>query len=157
MDKSQALKFMMENDTNTEYFDGGYFIRDKKQIKCFEDGKRGLKVVTQAQQNKLMMQAKGKTDQQFGHKKQPAKMFESDSESDNSVDAIEEEQPKPVQRVKRKNGLLSSSATNVLQIYFSSSYASVNIYYFTPPTPLAIIPAVELIAPIVGATAPITL
>ncbi|KAA6363501.1 MAG: hypothetical protein EZS28_040973 [Streblomastix strix] len=91
---------MMENDTNTEYFDGGYFIRDKKQIKCFENGKRGLKVVTQAQQNKLMMEAKG-------HKKQPAKMFESDSESesdnscpskqyhyDNSI-AIEEEQPKP--------------------------------------------------------------
>ncbi|KAA6354301.1 MAG: hypothetical protein EZS28_050172, partial [Streblomastix strix] len=87
MDKSQALKFMMENDTNTGYFDGGYFIRDKKQIKCFDDGKRGLKVVTQAQQNKLMMQAKG-------HKKQPTKLFESDSESDNSV-AEEEEQPKP--------------------------------------------------------------
>ncbi|KAA6383244.1 MAG: hypothetical protein EZS28_021226, partial [Streblomastix strix] len=31
---------MMENGTNTEYFDGGYFIRDKKQIKCFEDGKK---------------------------------------------------------------------------------------------------------------------
>ncbi|KAA6355607.1 MAG: hypothetical protein EZS28_048866 [Streblomastix strix] len=101
MDKSQALKFMMENDTNTEYFDGGYFIRDKIQIKCFENGKRGLKLVTQAQQNKLMMQAKGKTDQQFGHKKQPTKMFESDSdESDNSVDATEEEQPKPAKQVK---------------------------------------------------------
>ncbi|KAA6382287.1 MAG: hypothetical protein EZS28_022184, partial [Streblomastix strix] len=79
------------------YFDGGYFIRDKKQIKCFEDGKRGLKIVTQAQQNKLMMQAKGNNQ----HKKQPAKLFESDSESENSV-AEEEEQPKPVQRVKRK-------------------------------------------------------
>ncbi|KAA6367325.1 MAG: hypothetical protein EZS28_037147, partial [Streblomastix strix] len=86
---------MMENDTNTEYFDGGYFIRDKKQIKCFEDGKRGLKIVTQAQQNTLMMQAKG-------HKKQPVKLFESDSESDNSIDAIEEEQPKPAKQVKRK-------------------------------------------------------
>ncbi|KAA6380069.1 MAG: hypothetical protein EZS28_024404 [Streblomastix strix] len=89
---------MMENDTNTEYFDGGYFIRDKKQIKCFENGKRGLKLVTQAQQNKLMMQAKGNNQ----HKKQPTKMFESDSDgSENSI-ATEEEQPKPVQRAKRK-------------------------------------------------------
>ncbi|KAA6378343.1 MAG: hypothetical protein EZS28_026132 [Streblomastix strix] len=114
---------MMENDTNAEYFDGGYFIRDKKQIKCFENGKRGLKVVTQAQQNKLMMQAKGKPEQQFGYKKQSAKMFESDSDesqsdnsmsssnrnkqyhyanNDNSVGANEEEQPKPAKQVKRK-------------------------------------------------------
>ncbi|KAA6364702.1 MAG: hypothetical protein EZS28_039771, partial [Streblomastix strix] len=91
---SSFIYFLLLDNLNQlrstpQYFDGRYFIRDKKQIKCFEDGKRGLKIVTQAQQNKLMMKAKG-------HKKQPTKLFESDSESDNSVDAIEEEQPKQV-------------------------------------------------------------
>ncbi|KAA6371263.1 MAG: hypothetical protein EZS28_033209 [Streblomastix strix] len=100
---------MIENDTNIEYFDGGYFIRDKKQTKCSEDGKRGLKVVTQAQQNKLIMQAKV-------NKKQPTKMFESDSESDNSVDVIEEEQPKLVKQIKRKDNVLWNSVEKLYRI-----------------------------------------
>ncbi|KAA6365283.1 MAG: hypothetical protein EZS28_039190 [Streblomastix strix] len=108
---------MIENDTNIEYFDGGYFIRDKKQIKRSENGKRGLKVVTQAQQKELLMQAKGKTDQQFGYKKQPAKMFESDSdsESENSV-ATEEEQPKPAKQVKRKCTAIAAGILIIINV-----------------------------------------
>ncbi|KAA6371114.1 MAG: hypothetical protein EZS28_033359, partial [Streblomastix strix] len=95
MDKSQAYKFMMENGTNTEYFDGGYFIRDKKQIKCFEDGKKGLKIITQAQQNKLMMQARGTPS------KQKQKLFDSEPSDDEIDEEQEQEQIKP-QPVKKK-------------------------------------------------------
>ncbi|KAA6326443.1 MAG: hypothetical protein EZS28_053949, partial [Streblomastix strix] len=99
---------MMENGTNTEYFDGGYFIRDKKQIKCFEDGKKGLKIITQAQQNKLMMQAsiyaadkvgRGTPNQQQRQQKQ--KLFDSESSDDDNEEEQEQEQIKP-QPVKKK-------------------------------------------------------
>ncbi|KAA6382413.1 MAG: hypothetical protein EZS28_022059 [Streblomastix strix] len=90
---------MMENGTITEYFDGGYFIRDKKQIKCFEDGKKGLKLVTQAKQNKLMMQARGAPNQQQRQQKQ--KLFDSESSDDDIEEEQEQEQIKP-QPVKKK-------------------------------------------------------
>ncbi|KAA6311761.1 MAG: hypothetical protein EZS28_056058 [Streblomastix strix] len=54
MDKSQALRKLKENGTTFESFTGGYLMQIGKQIKVFEDGQKASKVLTQAQQNKLL-------------------------------------------------------------------------------------------------------
>ncbi|KAA6368251.1 MAG: hypothetical protein EZS28_036221 [Streblomastix strix] len=59
MDLQHALKNLIDNGTNIEYFDNGYVIQINKDIKVFEEGKRTLKKLTQTQQNKLLLQARG--------------------------------------------------------------------------------------------------
>ncbi|KAA6374127.1 MAG: hypothetical protein EZS28_030345, partial [Streblomastix strix] len=59
MDLQHALKNLIENGTNIEYFDNGYVIQINKDIKVFEQGKKTLKKLTQTQQNKLLLQARG--------------------------------------------------------------------------------------------------
>ncbi|KAA6368439.1 MAG: hypothetical protein EZS28_036033 [Streblomastix strix] len=54
MDKSQALRKLKENGTSFESFNNGYIMQVGKQIKVYEDGYKGPKVLTQAQQNKLL-------------------------------------------------------------------------------------------------------
>ncbi|KAA6376270.1 MAG: hypothetical protein EZS28_028200, partial [Streblomastix strix] len=54
MDKSQALRKLKENGTTFESFTGGYLMQIGKQIQVFEDGQKAPKVLTQAQQNKLL-------------------------------------------------------------------------------------------------------
>ncbi|KAA6388791.1 MAG: hypothetical protein EZS28_015684 [Streblomastix strix] len=54
MYKSQALRKLKENGTTFESFTGGYLMQIGKQIKVFEDGQKAPKVLTQAQQNKLL-------------------------------------------------------------------------------------------------------
>ncbi|KAA6357559.1 MAG: hypothetical protein EZS28_046914, partial [Streblomastix strix] len=59
IDLQYALKNMIEKGTNIEYFDNRNVIQINKDIKVFEKGKRKLKKLTQAQQNKLLLQARG--------------------------------------------------------------------------------------------------
>ncbi|KAA6390631.1 MAG: hypothetical protein EZS28_013844 [Streblomastix strix] len=59
MDLQHALKNLIENGTNIEYFDNGYVIQINKDIKVFEKRKMTLKKLTQTQQNKLLLQARG--------------------------------------------------------------------------------------------------
>ncbi|KAA6380066.1 MAG: hypothetical protein EZS28_024409 [Streblomastix strix] len=59
MDLRHALKNLIVNETNIEYFDNGYVIQINKDIKVFEEGKKLLKKLTQTQQNKLLQQARG--------------------------------------------------------------------------------------------------
>ncbi|KAA6327541.1 MAG: hypothetical protein EZS28_053809, partial [Streblomastix strix] len=59
MDLQHALKNLIENGTNIEYFDNGYVTQINKDIKVFEEGKKTLKKLTQTQQNKLLLQARG--------------------------------------------------------------------------------------------------
>ncbi|KAA6368279.1 MAG: hypothetical protein EZS28_036193 [Streblomastix strix] len=59
MDLQHALKNLIENGTNIEYFDNGYVIQINKEIKVFEEGKKTLKKLPQTQQNKLLLQARG--------------------------------------------------------------------------------------------------
>ncbi|KAA6378170.1 MAG: hypothetical protein EZS28_026304 [Streblomastix strix] len=54
MDKSQVLRKLKENGTSFESFNNGYIMQVGKQIKVYEDGYKGPKVITQAQQNKLL-------------------------------------------------------------------------------------------------------
>ncbi|KAA6380197.1 MAG: hypothetical protein EZS28_024277 [Streblomastix strix] len=59
MDLQHALKNLIENGTNIEFFDNGYVIQINKEVKVFEEGMKALKNLTQAQQNKLLLQARG--------------------------------------------------------------------------------------------------
>ncbi|KAA6358883.1 MAG: hypothetical protein EZS28_045589, partial [Streblomastix strix] len=59
MDLQYALKNLIENGTNIEYFYNGYVIEINKDIKVFEEGKKTLKKLTQTQWNKLLLQARG--------------------------------------------------------------------------------------------------
>ncbi|KAA6356287.1 MAG: hypothetical protein EZS28_048185, partial [Streblomastix strix] len=59
MNQAQALKNLMENGTSIEYFNDGYFMKAKDKIKVYEEGKKSAKTLTQAQQTKLLLQARG--------------------------------------------------------------------------------------------------
>ncbi|KAA6370148.1 MAG: hypothetical protein EZS28_034324 [Streblomastix strix] len=77
MDLQHALKNLIENGTNIEYFDNGYVIQINKDINVFEEGKKTLKKLIQTQQNKLLLQArKGGLDSKKKVQKQPQKQIE---------------------------------------------------------------------------------
>ncbi|KAA6381857.1 MAG: hypothetical protein EZS28_022617 [Streblomastix strix] len=59
MNQAQALKNLMENGTSIEYFNDGYIMKAKDKIKVYEEGKKSAKTLTQAQQTKLLLQARG--------------------------------------------------------------------------------------------------
>ncbi|KAA6378920.1 MAG: hypothetical protein EZS28_025550 [Streblomastix strix] len=58
MDQAHALKNLIENGTQIEYFDNGYIMQVKGKIKVYEDGKKSTRALTSAQQNKLLLQAR---------------------------------------------------------------------------------------------------
>ncbi|KAA6384989.1 MAG: hypothetical protein EZS28_019483 [Streblomastix strix] len=49
----------MENWTSIEYFAKGYFMQVKDKIKVYEEGKKAARTLTQAQQTKLLLEARG--------------------------------------------------------------------------------------------------
>ncbi|KAA6379398.1 MAG: hypothetical protein EZS28_025075 [Streblomastix strix] len=49
----------MENGTSIEYFNNGYIMQVKDKIKVYEEGKKAARTLTQAQQTKLLLEAKG--------------------------------------------------------------------------------------------------
>ncbi|KAA6380576.1 MAG: hypothetical protein EZS28_023894, partial [Streblomastix strix] len=55
----QALKNLMENGTSIEYFNNGYIMQVKDKIKVYEEGKKAARTLTQAQQTKLLLEARG--------------------------------------------------------------------------------------------------
>ncbi|KAA6375887.1 MAG: hypothetical protein EZS28_028586 [Streblomastix strix] len=59
MNQAQALKNLMENGTSIEYFNDGYIMKAKDKIKVYEEGKKSAKTLSQAQQTKLLLQARG--------------------------------------------------------------------------------------------------
>ncbi|KAA6325721.1 MAG: hypothetical protein EZS28_054035, partial [Streblomastix strix] len=59
MNQAQALKNLMENGTSIEYFNDGYIMKAKDKIKVYEEEKKSAKTLTQAQQTKLLLQARG--------------------------------------------------------------------------------------------------
>ncbi|KAA6388721.1 MAG: hypothetical protein EZS28_015750 [Streblomastix strix] len=54
MDKSQALRKLKKDGTSFESIINGYIIQVGKQVNVYEDGYKGPKVLSQAQQNKLL-------------------------------------------------------------------------------------------------------
>ncbi|KAA6398828.1 MAG: hypothetical protein EZS28_005646 [Streblomastix strix] len=59
MNQAQALKNLMENGTSIEYFSNGYIMQVKDKIKVYEEGKKSARTLTQAQQTKLLLEARG--------------------------------------------------------------------------------------------------
>ncbi|KAA6371892.1 MAG: hypothetical protein EZS28_032580 [Streblomastix strix] len=49
----------MENGTSIEYFNNGYIMQVKDKIKIYEEGKKAARTLTQAQQTKLLLEARG--------------------------------------------------------------------------------------------------
>ncbi|KAA6387991.1 MAG: hypothetical protein EZS28_016479 [Streblomastix strix] len=49
----------MENGTSIEYFNNGYIMQVKDKIKVYEEGKKAARTLTQAQQTKLLLEARG--------------------------------------------------------------------------------------------------
>ncbi|KAA6387628.1 MAG: hypothetical protein EZS28_016846 [Streblomastix strix] len=59
MNQVQALKNLKENGTSIEYFNNGYIMQIKDKIKVYEEGKNAARTLTQAQQTKLLLEARG--------------------------------------------------------------------------------------------------
>ncbi|KAA6373663.1 MAG: hypothetical protein EZS28_030811 [Streblomastix strix] len=81
MNQAQALKNLMENKTSIEYFNDGYIMKAKDMIKMYEEGKKSAKTLTQAQQTKLLLQARG------GGQTKPKRATKRQIESDFDEDA----------------------------------------------------------------------
>ncbi|KAA6358074.1 MAG: hypothetical protein EZS28_046400 [Streblomastix strix] len=124
MDLQHALKNLIENGTNIEYFDNGYVIQINKDIKVFEEGKKTLKKLTQTQQNKLLLQARGGgIDPKKKVQKQPQKQIEDEEdfisyepqEDQNESDetSISEVREKPLKKQVRKRVVKTSKTPQI--------------------------------------------
>ncbi|KAA6336488.1 MAG: hypothetical protein EZS28_052875, partial [Streblomastix strix] len=132
MDLQHALKNLIENGTNIEYFDNGYVIQINKDIKVFEEEKKTLKKLTQTQQNKLLLQARGGGLETEGLsyakpkkkvQKQPQKQLDEDEDFisyepqdeqiDSDNDSISEVREKPLKKQVRKRIVKTSKTPQI--------------------------------------------
>ncbi|KAA6372597.1 MAG: hypothetical protein EZS28_031875 [Streblomastix strix] len=124
MDLQHALKNLIENGTNIEYFDNGYVIQINKDIKVFEEGKKTLKKLTQTQQNKLLLQARGGgMEPKKKVQKQPQKQLDEDEDfisyepqeeqNDSDNDSISEVREKPLKKQVRKRIVKTSKTPQI--------------------------------------------
>ncbi|KAA6364813.1 MAG: hypothetical protein EZS28_039661 [Streblomastix strix] len=74
----------MENGTSIEYFNNGCIMQVKDKIKVYEEGKKAARTLTQAQQTKLLLEARV-----GGQTKQPKRTLKRHVEQ-NSDDAEDE-------------------------------------------------------------------
>ncbi|KAA6378598.1 MAG: hypothetical protein EZS28_025876 [Streblomastix strix] len=80
----------MENGTSIEYFNNGYIMQVKDKIKVYEEGKKAARTLTQAQQTKLLLEARG-----GGQAKQPKRTLKRHVEQ-NSDEAEDEAEDFPM-------------------------------------------------------------
>ncbi|KAA6373691.1 MAG: hypothetical protein EZS28_030783 [Streblomastix strix] len=75
----------MENGTSIEYFNNGYIMQVKDKIKVYEKGKKAARTLSQAQQTKLLLEARG-----GGQTKQPKRTLKRHVEqnSDGAEDEV---------------------------------------------------------------------
>ncbi|KAA6403927.1 MAG: hypothetical protein EZS28_000540 [Streblomastix strix] len=59
MNQAKTLKNLMENGTPIEYYNDGYIMQVKDKIKVYEERKKSVWTPTQAQQTKLLLEARG--------------------------------------------------------------------------------------------------
>ncbi|KAA6398014.1 MAG: hypothetical protein EZS28_006467, partial [Streblomastix strix] len=84
MNQAQALKNLMENGTSIEYFNNGYIMQVKDKIKVYEEGKKSARTLTQAQQTKLLFEARG------GGQGKPKRTAKRQVESEFDDDEVED-------------------------------------------------------------------
>ncbi|KAA6404133.1 MAG: hypothetical protein EZS28_000336 [Streblomastix strix] len=104
MDQAHALKNQIENGTQIEYFDNGYIMQVKNKIKVYEDGKKSARALTQAQQNKLLLQARSggiekKRIQKPIEEEDEAVEYENETEGSQSQNEVRE---KPLKKRSQK-------------------------------------------------------
>ncbi|KAA6377712.1 MAG: hypothetical protein EZS28_026764 [Streblomastix strix] len=115
---------MIENGTNIEYFDNGYVIQINKDIKVFEEGRKTLKKLTQTQQNKLLLQARGGgIEPKKKIQKQPQNQLDEDEDFisyepqeeqiDSDKDSICEVREKPLKKQVRKRVVKTSKTPQI--------------------------------------------
>ncbi|KAA6331860.1 MAG: hypothetical protein EZS28_053340, partial [Streblomastix strix] len=131
MEIQHTLKNLIENGTNIENFNNGYVIQINKDIKVFEDGKKTLKKLTQTQQNKLLLQARGggfepkKNVQKQSQKQTDDEDFISYEQleaiedrnyaikNDSDADSISEVREKPLKKHVRKRIIKTLKTTQI--------------------------------------------
>ncbi|KAA6317087.1 MAG: hypothetical protein EZS28_055156, partial [Streblomastix strix] len=82
----------MENGTSIEYFNNGYIMQVKDKIKVYEERKKAARTLTQAQQTKLLLEARG------GGQTKPNRVLKRHvkQNSDEEADDEQEEYPKNI-------------------------------------------------------------
>ncbi|KAA6394933.1 MAG: hypothetical protein EZS28_009539 [Streblomastix strix] len=88
MNQASALKDLMEHGTSIEYFDRGYITKVKDKIKVYEEGKKSAQTLTQAQQTRLLLEARGGGKSKT--KKQPKYNVENDEDADDEQTSLNE-------------------------------------------------------------------
>ncbi|KAA6377000.1 MAG: hypothetical protein EZS28_027473 [Streblomastix strix] len=116
MDQTHALKNLIENGTQIEYFDNGYIMQVKDKIKVYEDRKKSARALTSAQQNKLLLQARGggieknKIQKPIEEEEDEAVKYENETEGSQSQSEVRE---KPLKKVVRKRTVKSSKQPQI--------------------------------------------
>ncbi|KAA6393709.1 MAG: hypothetical protein EZS28_010764 [Streblomastix strix] len=143
MDLPHALKNLIENGTKIEYFDNGLVIQINKNIKVLEYGKKNLKILTQTQQNKLLLQAREEENETKGLtfanqkkkvQKQPQKQIDDEedfisyepqeetqetvglnyaNQNESNDDSISEVREKPLKKQVRKRVVKTSKTPQI--------------------------------------------
>ncbi|KAA6355999.1 MAG: hypothetical protein EZS28_048474 [Streblomastix strix] len=88
MNQASALKDLMEYGISIEYFDRGYIMKVKDKIKVYEEGKKSARTIMQAQQTRLLLEARGGG--QSKTKKQPKHIVENDDDADDEQQSLNE-------------------------------------------------------------------
>ncbi|KAA6367543.1 MAG: hypothetical protein EZS28_036930, partial [Streblomastix strix] len=105
------------NGTQIEYFDNGYIMQVKDKIKVYEDGKKSARALTPAQQNKLLLQARGggiekkKIQKPIEEEEDEAVEYENETQGSQSQSEIRE--PKTIKKVARKRTVKSSKQPQI--------------------------------------------
>ncbi|KAA6334074.1 MAG: hypothetical protein EZS28_053102 [Streblomastix strix] len=104
MDQAHALKNLIENGTQIEYFDNGYIMQVKDKIKVYEDGKKSARALTPAQQNKLLLKARSGVIEKKKIQKPIEEEFEEgeENETEGSQSQSEAREPKTIKKNSQK-------------------------------------------------------
>ncbi|KAA6314539.1 MAG: hypothetical protein EZS28_055568, partial [Streblomastix strix] len=80
----------MENGTSIEYFNNGYIMQVKDKIKVYEEGKKAARTLTQAQQTKLLLEARG------GGQTKPNRVLKRHVKQNSDEEADDEQEEYPM-------------------------------------------------------------
>ncbi|KAA6365298.1 MAG: hypothetical protein EZS28_039176 [Streblomastix strix] len=119
MDQAHALKNLIENGTQIDYFDNGYIMQVKDKIKVYEDGKKSARALTPAQQNKLLLQAwsggieKKKIQKLIVEEYDEAVEYDDETEDSQNQSQSEAREPKTIKKIARKRTAKSSKQPQI--------------------------------------------
>ncbi|KAA6360420.1 MAG: hypothetical protein EZS28_044052 [Streblomastix strix] len=80
----------MENGTSIEYFNKGYIMQVKDKIKVYDERKKAARTLTEAQQTKLLLKARG------GGQTQPKRALKRHVENNDDEEAKDDAEDYPM-------------------------------------------------------------